>query len=126
MGILDLVRSELGYAKDLVDAGLAACDSVHRQSANMALPTLSGLANDAWMPAAVGASVGALTMLLSTRKRSTGSAVLFGVIGGVVGFGSALAWGSRGWTEAVARSAAEKVHVVRDAHWLERHPINYA
>jgi hypothetical protein len=49
-----------------------------------------------------------------------------GVLGGVIGFGAGVVWNSRRLTAAVAKGALRNVGRVRDEHWLERHPIDYA
>jgi hypothetical protein len=49
-----------------------------------------------------------------------------GLVGGILGFGGGVAWGSRKATSAVARRAAKNFGAVRDQHWLEKHPIAYA
>ena len=43
-----------------------------------------------------------------------------------VGFLATLAWSTRNITSAMARSAAKEIERVRDEHWLEMNPINYA
>jgi hypothetical protein len=48
------------------------------------------------------------------------------VLCAAAGFFAALAWNTRKVTGAMARSAAEEVGKVRDEHWLEMNPINYA
>jgi hypothetical protein len=49
-----------------------------------------------------------------------------GLLGGVLGFGGGVAWGSREAASAIARRAAKNLGAVRDQHWLEKHPIAYA
>ncbi len=46
--------------------------------------------------------------------------------GGALGFGGAIAWGSRDLTSEVLRKAGKNLSAVRDEHWLEKHPISYA
>jgi hypothetical protein len=44
------------------------------------------------------------------------------MIGLVVG----LAWKTRELTASMGRSALKEMNAVRDQHWLENHPIDYA
>jgi hypothetical protein len=49
-----------------------------------------------------------------------------GLLGGAIGFGAALVWQSRCLAASVAHGAFRNMGRVRDEHWLERHPIDYA
>jgi hypothetical protein len=76
-------------------------------------------------PAVLGACIG----LLSTsarRNRSVRCAFQCGMLGCIVGFGAAVVWQSRGLASSVASSALKSIDRVRDEHWLEKHPIDYA
>jgi hypothetical protein len=80
-----------------------------------------------WVTAAIGGTIGALCALLNGRRNSRYRVVtLAGLVGGAIGFGSGVAWASRGFTSAVARNVTRNVNAVRDARWLEKNPINYA
>jgi hypothetical protein len=50
----------------------------------------------------------------------------YGLLGGVIGFGAGVAWESRRLTASAACGALRNISKVRDEHWLERHPIDYA
>ena len=52
--------------------------------------------------------------------------VACGLVGSAIGFVAGFAWKTRDLTEGMAHSAAKQMGVVRDQHWLERHPIDYA
>jgi hypothetical protein len=51
---------------------------------------------------------------------------VFGLLGWAVGLGLGTAWQSRGLTTAAAKRALKNIGRVRDEHWLETHPIDYA
>jgi hypothetical protein len=51
---------------------------------------------------------------------------MFGLLGGAVGLGMGIAWQSRGLTACAAKGAWRNIGRVRDEHWLETHPIDYA
>ena len=76
--------------------------------------------------AAVGACAGLLQCVVSGRRRRVQESVALGVVGGCVGFLAGFAWKSRDLTASMVHGAARKIETVRDEHWLERHPIDYA
>jgi hypothetical protein len=76
--------------------------------------------------AAIGAAVGVGSTWLAPQGKSRHGIVMAGVVGGSLGYGGALAWGSRGRATAFARTAVQRVNEKRDARWLDKHPIAYA
>jgi hypothetical protein len=105
-------RSDIAYVGDLVEAGWNGAIGARRPASTASI----------WAPAAVGAIAGALSASFSGPRRSRQRALTGSVLGAALG----LLWGSRAVTAAAARGAARKVNTVRDAHWLEKHPIAYA
>ena len=75
-------------------------------------------------PAAIGAFLGILSGC--SERRHPSKAVAYGFLGGAIGFSIGLAWESRRLAESVATSAWEKIGKVRDEHWFEKNPIDYA
>ncbi|HYL12505.1 MAG TPA: hypothetical protein VEV41_05700 [Terriglobales bacterium] len=63
---------------------------------------------------------------LGSRRKSARRTSAGCLLGCAIGFGVGLAWESRHLLANVASSAAKKVDAVRDEHWLEMHPIDYA
>ena len=113
------LESELSYARKIAGAGWESVVTARQETSVFPASTKA-----IWIAVAVGAGVG---MLSRAGKRSTASTVAIGaLIGSVVGFGAGIAWESRQFTGAVARNAKREIGAVRDAHWLERHPIDYA
>lgn len=49
-----------------------------------------------------------------------------GFVGGAIGFGLGIAWENRRLTESITSGALRNISKVRDEHWLESHPIDYA
>jgi hypothetical protein len=49
-----------------------------------------------------------------------------GALGCVVGFGAGVAWDNRRLAASIASAAMRNIGRVRDEHWLDRHPIDYA
>jgi hypothetical protein len=52
--------------------------------------------------------------------------VAFGLVGGAIGFMASLIWENRRFTASVVSGALKNIGKVRDEHWLEKHPIDYA
>jgi hypothetical protein len=50
----------------------------------------------------------------------------FGLLGGAVGFGAGIVWENRNLVASAARGALRNIDKVRDEHWLEKNPIDYA
>ena len=123
------LSSNIDYAKNLVDSGLAgACAAQENVLKGQCVGTvLSRSARRSWPPAAIGLGIGALCgFLASRRKRSPGTVVACGLIGGAAGFGAGMIWGTRQLTGSMAEAAMKNINGVRDARWLEKNPIDYA
>ena len=72
---------------------------------------------------AVGGACTAWLASQMLRRRAR----LFSALGGAgVGFLAALAWNSRVEARNMAYSVCKEVNRVRDEHWLELNPIDYA
>lgn len=76
--------------------------------------------------AAAGAVAGLLPCMLAGRRRRVGESVALGVIGSILGFFAGFTWKTRDLTGSMIEGANRKMETVRDEHWLERHPIDYA
>ena len=120
------LKSRLHYGHDLIHSAAEGA----RWAGDHALATEPVGAVLAWsarasLPwAAVGASVG---LLYGARKHeSIRHQVLFGVVGGIIGFGTNVALSTRPLTSEIVHGAVRNMNAVRDAHWLARHPIDYA
>ena len=129
MGIFTWIAATAEYARSLASSGWEGARS-SRQAAQDGSPVATVLTRsvrDSVLPAAVGAYIGALGASLGTRrKRAYGIVAISGVLGGVIGFASGMAWGTRHLTGNMARGARQGIGARRDEHWLERHPIDYA
>src|SRR6516164_7427159 len=76
--------------------------------------------------AAVGACAGLMQCLVSNRRRRVSESLTLGAIGSVIGFFAGFTWKTRDLTGSMIEGAARGIGNVRDQHWLERHPIDYA
>ncbi|MBZ5624013.1 MAG: hypothetical protein LAQ69_35735 [Acidobacteriia bacterium] len=121
------VKSDLAYARNLVEAGMQGVTSVRREAARQTpAPGLGRADRNAWVSAAIGAAVGIGGACLTRNRKSGYNMLLGGVLGGSLGYTGAVAWGSRDVTAAIAGRAIRNVNAVRDARWLEKNPIAYA
>jgi hypothetical protein len=120
------VKSDLAYVRNMVEAGFEGATSVRKDGARLAASPRPNRARTEWVSAAIGVAVGMGSACLARERKSPYSVLLSGMVGGSLGYGGALAWGSRDRTVAMAGSAMQKVNAVRDARWLEKNPIAYA
>jgi len=77
-------------------------------------------------PAALGACLGVLGGCSGNRNKSIGRVLAFALLGSAIGFGARVVWENRRLAASVARGALRNIDQVRDEHWLDRHPIDYA
>ena len=120
------LKSDLAYARNLVDAGLQGAASVRKVAVPQTPPFPGRSSRTAWLSAAIGAAIGIGSAWLAPERKSRYGVLMGGVVGGSLGYGGAVAWGSRDRTAAIASGAIRKVNAVRDARWLEKNPIAYA
>jgi hypothetical protein len=73
----------------------------------------------------VGACIGVLGVS-GNRHKSISKVLTHGIVGAAIGLGVGIAWRSRHLTERIANGALQNIGKVRDEHWLESHPIDYA
>jgi uncharacterized membrane protein YeaQ/YmgE (transglycosylase-associated protein family) len=116
------------YGQKLVNASIAGIRN-GKYSARGDQP-LSAIATDAAQlalrPAVVGACIGLLTSCLMRRRNRLSNAIVLGTLGSAVGFFAGFSWKTRNLTSSMAHGAARELRKVRDEHWLEQHPIDYA
>jgi len=120
--------SNMDYGRKLLNSALEGARSggetfLHGKPLS---PFLAESARSAWKPAALGLCLSALSCYSGRRQKSAAKAVAFGLLGGVVGFGASLLWGSRLLAASAASGALRSIGRARDEHWLEQNPIDYA
>jgi hypothetical protein len=124
MKIAGMLASDIAYFKDLTRAGLDGIASARNETSGGVFTPASKTAT--WTPAAIGAAIGILSTCFNKDRRSVPRAAIGGLVGSALGFGGGVAWSSGFFTGTAARRAIGGVNSVRDARWLERHPIDYA
>ena len=83
-------------------------------------------ARDSLALAAIGACVGLLQSQFADKRDRRAKALALGALGSVLGFCVGFGWKTRKVTSSVAHSTARELRRVRDEHWLELNPIDYA
>ena len=121
-------KAEFEYGKKVLNSGLEGARSGKDTflRGERLSPFLNETARNALKPAAVGAVVGMLSSFGKSKNRSVTRILSRGALGSFIGFLSGVAWGSRVLTTSVAKSARKNIDKIRDEHWLQKHPIDYA
>ena len=128
MTVSEWVGENLEYARDLVSTAVdGAKDGSKTVPVEDRLPkVLVKSAPSSLGLAALGASVGVLCSYFGNKRKLTAESALFGALGAVTGLIIGVGWSTRHVTNGMAQGAIRNINTARDAHWLERHPIDYA
>ena len=122
------LSSNVDYGRKLLNSGLEGARSGEEEflDGKPLAPFLNDSARQALRPAAIGACIGLLGSYPGNRHMSAGRALAYGLLGGAIGLGVGVAWESRRLTASVASGALKNIGRVRDDHWFEQNPIDYA
>jgi hypothetical protein len=126
MDLLTWSRSNVEYTRRLVNSALEGARSGEEGFLEGKPFFVNQSIRHSLTPAAIGACIGALGCYLANRRKSVSRMSAGCLLGGAIGFGVGIAWENRGLAASVASAALKKVSKVRDEHWLEMHPIDYA
>ena len=128
MTVSEWSQLEAEYGRKLIHSGLEGARSGREAflEGKPFAPALSVSLRKGLENAAIGTCIGLLTGLTGGRRKSIGRLLAFGLLGGAAGLGAAVAWQNRRLASSVASGALKNIDRVRDEHWLERHPIDYA
>jgi hypothetical protein len=128
MGLRTWSRSEVEYGRKVLNSGLEGVRSGRGAflSGRPLTPFLSESVRNAWKPAAIGAGIGVLGSCSGSGRKSIGKVLAFGLLGCAVGFGAGIVWENRRLVASATRGALRNIDRVRDEHWLEKNPIDYA
>ena len=121
------LKSEVKYGRKVLHAGIEGSRSGREAFLNgrPLAPYLDDSVRKALIPATLGTCIGALGSV-AQQNRSVGRVLAFASLGGAIGFVAGVAWESRELGVSAVRGALKKVGKVRDEHWFERNPIDYA
>ena len=129
MNLREWSQSEVEYGRKVLNSGLAGARSGQEEflNGNPLTPFLGRTVRNASAPAAVGTILGVLGSLAGeNHHKCAARSLVFGLLGGAIGLGMSIAWQSRRLTACAANGALRNIGRVRDEHWLETHPIDYA
>lgn len=128
MSLLKRVKAGVDYGEKLLNAGVDGGRSGWVTSLNGkgAVRFLGESARIAITPVAIGAWMGALSGYLGDDQMAIRKLLAFALLGATIGFGACIVWGTRRVLASVASGALKRIGRVRDEHWLEGHPIDYA
>ncbi len=128
MTLTDWSRSSIDYGRKLVNSGLEGARNGEEEflHGDRLTPFLNDSARNAWKPAVIGACLGGLAGCCASERKPGYRVLGFGLLGALLGFGAGLAWQSRGLGASMACDAWKNINRVRDEHWLEKNPIDYA
>ena len=124
METIRALESNLAYAKQLMAAGMDGIGTARREIDGSVFT--SPLRPMVWMPAAIGAAIGMFSIGMNRNRKASSRTAMAGLVGTVVGLCAGMAWASRRFVGPAARTAGRRVNAVRDARWLQTHPIDYA
>ncbi len=118
----------LRYGRTLVQSGVAGLRSGRESHLNgqPLSAVLTQSARASLSLATFGACVGLLRFYGAGRRGRLPKTVAWSVVGSAVGFCAGFAWKTRELAASMGRSSLKQMGAVRDEHWLERHPIDYA
>lgn len=128
MQLSEWSKSEVEYGRRVLNSGLVGVRSGREAFLNgrPLTPFFRESCLKALKPAAVGACIGLLTSCPRDRVHRTSRLLVSGLLGGLIGFGAGVVWESRFLTKSAADGALRNIGKVRDEHWFEKHPIDYA
>jgi hypothetical protein len=122
------LNSEVGYGAELIRSAIVGGRSARDKALapKSASLVLAHFARTSLPWAVIGASMSILALYSRSKCRSLRSAVGFGLTGAVIGFSANMALRTWPITAKTLHGALRNLNTVRDAHWLEKNPINYA
>jgi len=128
MQLSEWSKQEVEYGRRFLNSGLDGVRSGREAFLNgrPLTPFFRESLVKALKPAALGACIGLLTSCPRDRVHKTSRLVVSGFLGGLLGFAAGVAWESRFLTKSAADGALNSMRKVRDEHWFEKHPIDYA
>jgi len=121
-------KANADYGRRLFNSGLEGARSGREAflHGGSFAPFLGQSVRSAWKPAVFGVCLGVLASRSRNHQKSATRAVACGFLGGAIGFGLGFAWQSRRLAASVLSAAFGSIEKVRDEHWLEKNPIDYA
>jgi len=126
--LMEWSKANADYGRKLFNSGMEGARSGREAflHGGSFAPFLGQSVRSAWKPAAFGVCLGVLASRSGKHQHSATRAVACGLLGGAIGFAVGIAWQSRCLVASVFSAAFGSIEKVRDEHWLEKNPIDYA
>ena len=120
------LKSELQYGHDLIHSAVQGgrLAGEHALASEPVGTILARSVRQSLPWAAIGAFL--LGVYSATQHRTFRNQILFCVVGAVIGSGANVALSTRQLSGEIVHGAVRNIITVRDAHWLAKHPIDYA
>ena len=119
--------TRLAYGRRLVNAGISGIRTGRENfDPQRASALVSNSTGESLKLAVAGACLGILPAFLIRRRSRLASALVLGAAGSAIGFCAGFSWKTRKLTSTLAHSAVREVRRVKDEHWLDKNPIDYA
>lgn len=121
-------KSNTGYSRKLWNSGLDGARS-GREAFLREKPLalfLSESMRAAIAPTAIGMCLGIIGSNAEKGRISARRAIGYGLLGGTLGLAVGIAWHGRHLVTTITSGAMRNIEKVRDEHWLEQNPIDYA
>jgi len=126
MSLTEWSKANADYGRKLFNSGVEGARSGREAflHGGSFAPFSGNSVRSALKPAAVGVCLG----MLSSRNhhKSAARSLACALLGGTIGFGVGIAWQSRRFAASILSAALGRIEKVRDEHWLEKNPIDYA
>jgi hypothetical protein len=128
MQLSEWSKQEVEYGRRFLSSGLDGVRSGREAYLNGGplTPFFRESCSRALKHAALGACIGLLTSRPRDRFHRISHLLGSGLFGGLIGFAAGVAWESRFLTRSAADGALNNMKKVRDEHWFQKHPIDYA
>ncbi len=124
MSFSETIKEDLAYAHELLASGLAGAKEA-RKTVLESKEKLAAAAQKSWQGSSIGVLAGAILGALADDREPLRGGIAGGLLGAGVGFAAIFAWKTRPLASAVAHEAGKRIGMVRDQHWLSKHPVNY-
>ena len=122
MSAQHVIADTFSYGYKLVEAGVSGLRAGEQLHNRETTDRVVNSAREALKPAA---AVAAITYLASRRSRPSARLWRSVAFSGIT-LCASFAWRNRDLTSHLLDGAAREINRVRDQHWLQTHPIDYA
>lgn len=128
MHVAEWSKSEVEYGRRVLNSGLEGVRSgqetfLHGRAVT---PFFRESFRKALVPAALGTCVGILAACPRHGHHSERRFLISSLLGGLIGLTAGVVWECRFLAATAAGGALARIEEVRDEHWLEKNPIDYA